>query len=60
MIYSSVIIYCNNCGIKMNKPEPNIIGRTCKVCSVACFHEYELKRASSIMGIEYKERECQK
>jgi hypothetical protein len=60
MFYSSVEIYCNNCGIKMFKPEPNIIGRSCKVCSQDCLNEYELKRAHSIMGAEYKGKECQK
>jgi hypothetical protein len=50
MFYSKQKIFCNICGKEFHIEYDKIIGRECKVCSMACLKEYELRRAKSIMG----------
>ena len=57
MFYSKVQIFCNNCGREMFIEWERVIGREVKVCSMECMREIELKRASSIIGEEYKPKE---
>ena len=52
-VFSKMQLYCNVCGVSFSEVITNIIGRECKVCSMECMREYNLKRAHSIIGTEY-------
>lgn len=49
-LFSKQKIFCNNCGKELYVEYNRLIGRECKVCSIECLREYELKRAKSILG----------
>ena len=51
-LFSKVPLYCNNCGSAMMTNFHQYDGR---FCNKMCKEEYELKRATSVMGKIWKE-----
>lgn len=52
-LFSKQIIYCNACGKKMLEILPHVIGRTYKVCSLACNREMNWRDTLSTLGKPY-------
>jgi len=44
------VVYCNNCGTKMNTPPSRLFGREYRCCSMECVREINMKDTLSIMN----------
>jgi len=53
-LYSPQVAYCNACGWRMNKPLPDVMGRTWRCCSLECVREMQWRETLSIMGKQYE------